>query len=78
MYHQNSEFGKLQSLLDSNKCVCGEDKTYGKSFGYECFKDLKDKNPKLSRNLTFAKGEERLELFLEALEELNLKKVAGI
>lgn len=73
MYHPQSQYGKIQSLLESNHCRCGiESKQAGRLLGRECYLELKELDSKLAGKLNYQTGEDLYESCLEALEVLDM------
>lgn len=71
VYHQNSPYGKAQTNIDSNECVCGVSKVRNQPFCSDCFSEVYEKDEEVGKGLKYGRGEERLERYIEGLELLG-------
>ena len=71
VYHPNSPYGKLQEIINSGKCICGNTKKNFKPFCFSCFEDLTDRGFQTSG--LYRNGEGGLEKMMDAIEELSYK-----
>jgi len=72
MFHPNSDYGKLQKLLDGNTCICDlESKQSGRLLGKNCYAKLLVDNSNLIKRFYHNNVDVRMSRYEEALEILG-------
>jgi CDGSH-type Zn-finger protein len=77
MYHPNSPYGKLQTLIESKICLCGNNKQHGKPFCWEHFRAMMDGDLDIEiKNIiryNSTRSREYMDSVLEVIDYLGLK-----